>query len=56
MRFALFEIVCALIALLTIKQFSTAILAILWIGYIVKPLAQLLLLRKRYHALQLNEG
>lgn len=55
-KFALLEIACALIAFLTIKQFNSALMTILWIGYIAKPLSELIMLRKRYHALQLSEG
>lgn len=52
-RFALFELACALISLLLTQQLNYPILALLWIGYIAKPFAQLLLLRKRYHGLAL---
>lgn len=52
LQFAAYEIICALCAFLITKQFNYPILALLWIGYIVKPFAQLLLLRKRYRALE----
>lgn len=50
-QFALFEFICALFSLLLTKQLNSPILALLWLGYIVKPFAQLLILRKRYHGL-----
>jgi hypothetical protein len=46
LRFAICEIIFAFLAFLLTKQINYPILAILWIGYIAKPLAQLLLLRK----------
>jgi hypothetical protein len=49
MQFAAYEIICAICAFLLTKQFNYPILAMLWVGYIAKPFAQLLLLRKRYH-------
>lgn len=55
-RFALYEFICLLAALLLTKQLNYPILTLLWLGYIAKPFAQLLLLRKRYHGLVLNEG
>ena len=53
-RFAMYELICALIAFLLTKQLNYPILAMLWIGYIAKPFAQLLLLRKRYDGLELS--
>jgi len=47
-KFASFEMVCALSAIVMATQFNYPVLAILWLGYIAKPFAQLLLLRKRY--------
>lgn len=48
MQFALYEIIFACSAFLLTKQLNYPILAMLWIGYIVKPFAQLLLLRRKY--------
>lgn len=47
-KFAIYEIICALSAMMLATLFDYPILAILWLGYIAKPFAQLLLLRKRY--------
>jgi hypothetical protein len=52
MRFATYELICALIAFIMAKQMHAPILAMLWIGYIAKPFAQLLMLRNKYHELE----
>lgn len=55
-RFAFYECIISLLALLLTKQSSYSILILIWIGYIVKPFGQLLLLRKHYSRLTLNYG
>ena len=50
-QFAFYEIVCALGAFLLTNHFNYSILSILWLGYVAKPFAQLLLLRKRFYGL-----
>lgn len=51
LRFALCEFICMLVALLWSVQSGYPIVTLLWIGYIAKPFAQILLLRKKYHGL-----
>ncbi len=53
-RFAIYELICALLAFIVAKQLNSPILAMLWIGYIAKPFAQLLMLRKKYHELEIS--
>lgn len=47
LRFAIYELIFAFIAFVVSKQLNYPILTLLWIGYIAKPFAQLLLLHKR---------
>lgn len=56
LRFALCEFICMLAALLWSMQSDYPIVTLLWIGYIVKPFAQILLLRKKYHGLVAVQG
>ncbi len=51
LQFALYELFCALCAYFVAQQLHHPLLAMLWVGYIAKPLAQLLLLRNRYLSL-----
>lgn len=55
-RFALFELACAMLAFLLTKELDHPILAILWLGYIAKPFAQLLILRKKYRLISSKES
>jgi len=53
-RFAIFEMLFALLAFILTKQVNYPILSLLWMGYIAKPFTQLLLLRRRYDGLALS--
>lgn len=50
-QFALYELICAFFAFLLSRQLHYPLLAMLWIAYIAKPFAQLLLLRNKFHEL-----
>lgn len=50
-RFAIYELIFAGFAFILTRQLNYPILALLWIGYVAKPFAQLLLLRKRFYGL-----
>lgn len=52
MQFALYEIICAALAFVLTKQLIDPILAMIWLGYVVKPCAQLLLIRKKFQSLE----
>lgn len=56
MRYTLFEITCAIIALLISMQLDDSILTLLWLGYIAKPFSQLWLLKTKYNELMLEYG
>lgn len=47
-RFAIYELMFAILTLILTQQANYPILLILWVGYIAKPFAQLALLRLRY--------
>jgi len=55
MQFAMYELICALCAFLLSRQAHYPLLSLLWLGYIAKPFAQLLLLRKKYHELEIGK-
>lgn len=55
LKFALYEILCALTAFMMMKELSHPVLEILWLGYIAKPFAQLFFLRKREQKIQFKE-
>jgi len=50
-RFAGYELLFAGLAFLLTRQANYPLLAVLWIGYVAKPFAQILFLRKRFYEL-----
>lgn len=54
MRFAIYELIFSGFAFVIAHQFDYPLLALLWVGYIAKPLIQLLLLRRRFYGLAMN--
>jgi hypothetical protein len=53
-KFATYELIFACFAFILTKQLNDSLLAILWIGYIAKPFAQLLFLRRHFFTLSIN--
>lgn len=53
-RFTLYELFFAFLAFMLTIQFTYPILALVWLGYVAKPFAQLLFLRKRFSELALR--
>jgi len=54
MKFATYELIFACFAFILTKQLNYSLLAILWVGYIAKPFAQLLFLRKHFVTLTIS--
>lgn len=52
LKFAAYEIICAICAYCLIWKIDNSIFTGLWLGYIAKPFVQLLLLRNKYYMLQ----
>jgi len=55
-RYALYELSFALVAFMLTTSSHYPLLALLWIGFIAKPFAQLIFLRRRFYELATVEG